>query len=570
MTVTLDRLLQEAETVPYLASTLAAALKDSMSESPLPCLPTCLKFTLAKLLLFGPAAKKDLLLSWGADRCVQGLVAEGVSFLKPAVLAETSDRLAAAEARSATMIFLVGGWVQEDDFSELLKEMWRLEDESTGGKTRFFDNSQVHLVKMRSLQALLMMSKCLSPETASMALKRVVNSLMKDNLNLSLRRMSEWILATLAILYPDLRRELSEAKKGASKDRVNAVPSFMLADTMAVERAGSEEDADALVKDISPWCMWHQFKPRLTAQVCMRRLRNKFPYLSTENAALVDCVEAALAVGDAEKNKKSLEDDFFLSNFNPMENFTVEDVICNLPRLSGVDETEWDCLEAFQRQSWPSFVTIRGQCNAIPCPTVKQDELMSSNDSLEPSSGAIQKKITPWQNPDAAEGSRVKSTPALPHLNVVASLIDRLPNLGGLCRTCEIFGAALYVLPSTAMSNEKEFQNTSVTAERWVNLAGVPADDLPSWLAKKRREEGMSVVAVEQASGSVSLDKFHFPEKTLLLLGNEKEGLPVHLLQEVDHCVEIPQAGVVRSLNVHVTAAIVIWEYYQQWNNKKA
>jgi len=78
----------------------------------------------------------------------------------------------------------------------------------------------------------------------------------------------------------------------------------------------------------------------------------------------------------------------------------------------------------------------------------------------------------------------------------------------------------------------------------------------------------MSVVAVEQASGSVPLHKFHFPEKTILLLGNEKEGLPVQLLQEVDHCVEIPQAGVVRSLNVHVTGAIVLWEYFKQWSKK--
>ncbi len=48
--------------------------------------------------------------------------------------------------------------------------------------------------------------------------------------------------------------------------------------------------------------------------------------------------------------------------------------------------------------------------------------------------------------------------------------------------------------------------------------------------------------------------------RCFILLGREKEGLPVDLIQEMDICVEIPQFGVTRSLNVHVSAAIVIWE----------
>jgi tRNA G18 (ribose-2'-O)-methylase SpoU len=50
------------------------------------------------------------------------------------------------------------------------------------------------------------------------------------------------------------------------------------------------------------------------------------------------------------------------------------------------------------------------------------------------------------------------------------------------------------------------------------------------------------------------------PSKCVLLLGKEKEGIPVELLQEIDICLEIPQYGVIRSLNVHVSAALAIWE----------
>jgi tRNA G18 (ribose-2'-O)-methylase SpoU len=55
-----------------------------------------------------------------------------------------------------------------------------------------------------------------------------------------------------------------------------------------------------------------------------------------------------------------------------------------------------------------------------------------------------------------------------------------------------------------------------------------------------------------------------FPEKCVLLLGKEKEGIPIQFLSAVDQCIEIPQLGITRSLNVHVSGAISIWEYTKQ------
>ena len=66
---------------------------------------------------------------------------------------------------------------------------------------------------------------------------------------------------------------------------------------------------------------------------------------------------------------------------------------------------------------------------------------------------------------------------------------------------------------------------------------------------------------LEQTNDSVSLARASdLPARCVLLLGAEKEGVPVHLLAEVDVLVEIPQFGVTRSLNVHVSAALFIWE----------
>lgn len=50
----------------------------------------------------------------------------------------------------------------------------------------------------------------------------------------------------------------------------------------------------------------------------------------------------------------------------------------------------------------------------------------------------------------------------------------------------------------------------------------------------------------------------------IVFFSNEKDGIPPNFLSLIDTCVEIPQYGVVRSLNVHVAASTFIWEYAKQ------
>lgn len=56
---------------------------------------------------------------------------------------------------------------------------------------------------------------------------------------------------------------------------------------------------------------------------------------------------------------------------------------------------------------------------------------------------------------------------------VVASLIDRAPNLGGLTRTCEIFAVSQLVVDNLDITRSKEFTSLSITAEKHVNLVEV-------------------------------------------------------------------------------------------------
>lgn len=144
-------------------------------------------------------------------------------------------------------------------------------------------------------------------------------------------------------------------------------------------------------------------------------------------------------------------------------------------------------------------------------------------------------------------------------LFVVASLIDRVPNLAGLARTCEIFGATL-VLHDVSVLEDPQFTSISVSAENWCAIKQVKTDALSVWLTRMK-QNGYTVVGLEQTADSVSLPEFEFPKKTVLVLGAERTGIPMDLLSVVEHSVEIPQWGVVRSLNVHVSGAIAIYSY---------
>lgn len=201
-----------------------------------------------------------------------------------------------------------------------------------------------------------------------------------------------------------------------------------------------------------------------------------------------------------------------------------------------------------------------------------------SSSPLPPST--FQRKIVPWQGMDlgdavskrgkgdageASEGYKDASIgkATRQEIIVVATLLNKMPNLGGLTRTAEIFAASKLIIPSMAILQDKQFQEISVSADHWLPMEEVTDTQLTDYLLAQKRN-GYTLVGLEQTSTSHAIQNYTFPDKTVLLLGNERRGIPVELLQLLDASVEIPQLGLIRSLNVHVSASICIWEYTKQ------
>lgn len=156
-----------------------------------------------------------------------------------------------------------------------------------------------------------------------------------------------------------------------------------------------------------------------------------------------------------------------------------------------------------------------------------------------------------------------KRAPKQP-LTVVLDNVRSLHNVGSVFRTADAFRIEKIVLCGiTACPPSAEIHKTALGAEDAVAWEYV-SDTLQAVLALK--EAGYETLAVEQAENSHKLGAFVFEKekKYALVLGNEVKGVRQDVVDACDGVVEIPQHGTKHSLNVSVTAGIVMWEASRQ------
>ncbi|ODV57952.1 tRNA (guanosine(18)-2'-O)-methyltransferase ASCRUDRAFT_40104, partial [Ascoidea rubescens DSM 1968] len=147
-------------------------------------------------------------------------------------------------------------------------------------------------------------------------------------------------------------------------------------------------------------------------------------------------------------------------------------------------------------------------------------------------------------------------------LIVVGSLVDKAPNLGGICRLCEVMGVKYLTINDIKMLKDKEFKRVSVTSEEWLDIIEVKEKEIRKYILNKKHQEGYTLIGLEQTDNSFELNsQLKFPKKSLILIGKEREGIPGELLCELDFCVEIKQTGIIRSMNIQTATAIVVNAY---------
>lgn len=166
-------------------------------------------------------------------------------------------------------------------------------------------------------------------------------------------------------------------------------------------------------------------------------------------------------------------------------------------------------------------------------------------------------KITELNRISTEEFRRVEKMP----LVVVLDHVRSLYNVGSVFRSSDAFRVeAIYLCGITATPPNAEIHKTALGAEDTVN-----------WQYFKSTQEavlqlktaGYEIWSVEQVEGSVMLQNFKPDKKKhyAIILGNEVKGVQQEVVDMCDGCIEIPQFGTKHSLNVSVTAGILIWEF---------
>lgn len=155
-------------------------------------------------------------------------------------------------------------------------------------------------------------------------------------------------------------------------------------------------------------------------------------------------------------------------------------------------------------------------------------------------------------------------------LVLVLDNIRSMMNTGSVFRTADAFLLqAIFLCGITATPPHREIHKTALGATESVDWSYYP-ETSQAILALK--QQGFVILAVEQTRDSRNLASFR-PErdkKYALVFGNEVKGVDEAVLELCDGCIEIPQFGTKHSLNVSVTAGMVIWDFYCKINHYSA
>jgi len=147
---------------------------------------------------------------------------------------------------------------------------------------------------------------------------------------------------------------------------------------------------------------------------------------------------------------------------------------------------------------------------------------------------------------------------------IVLDDIRSLHNIGSVFRTSDAFLIEkIYLCGITATPPNKEIHKTALGATETV--AWEYANNVLD-IIQLLKSEKIKVFAIEQTENAVMLDNFQpkTHSKHALIFGNEVKGVSQEAINLSDGVIEIPQLGSKHSLNISVSAGIVIWDLFQK------
>ncbi len=132
--------------------------------------------------------------------------------------------------------------------------------------------------------------------------------------------------------------------------------------------------------------------------------------------------------------------------------------------------------------------------------------------------------------------------------------VYQMHNTSAVVRSCEVFGVQEAHVIENRFGKRLD-KNIAMGAQQWVDVHR--HEDAPSCI-ESLKKSGYRIVATTPHNNSCFLDDFEINEKTALFFGTEKEGLSPEVMERADGFLKIPMAGFTESLNISVSAAIIL------------
>lgn len=162
------------------------------------------------------------------------------------------------------------------------------------------------------------------------------------------------------------------------------------------------------------------------------------------------------------------------------------------------------------------------------------------------------------------EFKSAKKTPVI----VILDNVRSLNNIGSIFRTADAFLIEkIWLCGITATPPHKDIQKTALGATETVSWEY--AEDALH-LVNQLKTSGIKVFSIEQAENAIFLNHFS-PEsnqKYALVFGNEVKGVQQKVVNASDGVIEIPQLGSKHSLNIAVSAGVVLWDIFSKLTSK--
>ncbi len=153
-----------------------------------------------------------------------------------------------------------------------------------------------------------------------------------------------------------------------------------------------------------------------------------------------------------------------------------------------------------------------------------------------------------------------KKTPVI----IILDDIRSLHNIGSVFRTADAFLIEkIYLCGITAIPPHKEIHKTALGATETVTWE---YQKEVTTVIQNLKKENIKVFAIEQVENAIFLQNFKVEntERYALVFGNEVYGVSQKAIELCDGSIEIPQIGTKHSLNISVSAGIVVWDFFQK------